>query len=76
MAAIFLMVKFVPFWAVPLALVVGDVGWHLHKRRNRLEYVCYIAALCLISLAGIWLYYRGDVNSDKWLKSLYRLAAL
>lgn len=59
-----------PYWALPIILILGEVGIFFKRKGSRVEYYFWISA-SILSLGVIaWLIFRGDVNSDKWVTHL------
>ena len=69
MSFIFSMVRFFPYWALPIVLVLGETALFA-KRRNRtkLMYGCIAFVLIFVLVIVAWFFFRGDLHSDDWVK--------
>lgn len=70
MYLLFALLRFYPYWALPLALVIGEIGVHLRRRKSPLQKYCWAWVGILGFTTILWFAFRGDVNSDKWVKAL------
>jgi hypothetical protein len=68
---LFSVVRFFPYWGLPVVLVLAETTMFA-KRRNRrkLMYGCLFFTLVFISAIGFWFFFRGDLNSNEWVKGL------
>lgn len=67
-SALFL-IRFFPFWAVPLALVFFEVGVYHYNRRVRHYFVpFFLAAFIMVVLAIIWIAFEGYWRAGPFLK--------
>lgn len=75
MSLIHALVRLFPYWAFPMALVFGEVAWTLRKKRASFSWqlFCWGAALVLVGLTVAWFAYRGDLYSDKWVRSVFSM---
>jgi hypothetical protein len=67
---IFSLIRFFPYWALPLVLMGFETGVY-YKRRNRKksQFICWgVSGVLMVSIC-IWFLYRGDVHSDRWVQS-------
>lgn len=73
MHQIFLLARVYPYWAIPLALVLGQLGIFFRRRKSRFQYTFWmlIAILMISSLA--WLVMRGDRNADEWVRWFFQV---
>ena len=54
------LIRFFPFWGVPLALVIFELGVYHFNRRTRHFYVpCFLLALFLVIISILWIVYEG-----------------
>ena len=67
---LFFTLRFFPYWALPLVLVLWETGVY-YKRRNigRGKLICWGVDFLLIVAICSWFFFRGDVHSDDWVKS-------
>ena len=70
MHLLFALMRFYPFWALPLALVLGEIAWHFHRRRKGIQYSFWAGALFFFCTTLAWFILRGDLHSDAWVKAL------
>ena len=69
MRFVFLAVRVYPFWAIPMAAIF----WQLARLFRRREYGWhgwfYGITLFFLLTAAVWVWFRGDLNSDRWVQS-------
>lgn len=70
MHLVYLLLRTYPYWAVPVALVFGQLGMHFARRGSLLKFLFWGISLCLVVGAGVWIGFRGDLHSDEWIRSL------
>jgi hypothetical protein len=70
MHLVFLAARIFPFWALAFVLVLGELGRFFRRRGANYQYHCFGAATALLILIGAWFYFRGDKNSDEWVRTL------
>lgn len=70
---VFLAARVFPFWAVPLAIVLADVGRHFRRRRDKRQFLFFGLAGSFIILTLLWAIFRGDKNSEEWVRLLLRI---
>ncbi|MCM2322176.1 MAG: hypothetical protein NDJ90_02835 [Oligoflexia bacterium] len=71
MHALFLLARTFPWWAVPMALVVGQLTVFFWRRRSPMRFFFGGATLTLLFSAALWIIYRGDLHSDRWVRNLF-----
>ena len=60
--------RFYPFWALPLAFLVGEIAWFYHRKKRRIQYLFWVISF-LVGISGIiWVVFRGDRFSDQWIQ--------
>lgn len=70
MYTILFLVRFLPFWAVPAALVCFEIGMYHFNRRQRLGYVPFFGtAFFLVISCIIWLVFEGYWRAGPWVKA-------
>jgi energy-coupling factor transporter transmembrane protein EcfT len=70
MHALFSMVRFYPYWALPVAIIAAETGFYFRRREKPVRFYFFaFSALLVLGLAG-WFFFRGDVNSDAWVRAL------
>jgi hypothetical protein len=70
MHTLFVLAKVYPYWAIPLALVVGELGIFFRRRRSKKQRICWAGVGILLLGLILWFYFRGDLNSDRWIQSI------
>jgi hypothetical protein len=70
MHSIFTLARFYPFWALPLALVLAELGRHFRRKNSPLYGPFWAIAGFLVVGTVAWIFFRGDVNSDQWIKTV------
>ncbi len=61
------LVRFFPYWAVPLAIVLVDLGIYFRrKKKPSYRWVLFLSAV-LVILSLVWVITRGDRNADRWV---------
>jgi len=67
----FMLARTFPFWSVPLIVIFLQVGLFFKRRREWMQYICwFLGTLFIIALAA-WFFFRGDLNSEMWIRTLY-----
>lgn len=59
-----------PFFAVPLALALCQFALFFRRKGRKVFKVYFGIAGLLVLLSLLWIVFRGDVNSDKWIRAL------
>jgi hypothetical protein len=68
MAIIYKIVRFFPFWALPLCLVLFDLGVFYRRKHSPAQRFFWFMVVLLVLLSLLWFVFRGDLNSEKWVK--------
>lgn len=64
-------VRFFPFWAVPLALVLFEMGVYFYNRRERLFFMMFFTLSALsVVLSILWLVFEGYWRAGPFIKEL------
>jgi hypothetical protein len=72
MHSIFALVRFFPYWAIPVILVLVETAlFAKRRRRTGLMIACLTFAVLFVLTVGVWFYYRGDVHSDHWVREVF-----
>lgn len=63
------LVRYFPFWAIPLALVMFEVGTYHHNRRERIPTVFFFG-LCgsMVITSILWLIFEGYWRAGPFIK--------
>ncbi|MGZ3689001.1 MAG: hypothetical protein ACXVBW_11910, partial [Bdellovibrionota bacterium] len=69
MHTIFMMARFYPYWALPLAVLVGDIGLYFRRKKNDIQWALWSLAGFLVLGIIVWVAFRGDLNSDQWVRT-------
>ena len=64
---LYALLRYFPFVAVPSAVCFGEVGRYFRRRRKRAQYFYWAVAALLLLSTVLWFFFRGDINSDKWI---------
>ena len=68
---LFAMVRFFPYWALPIALVLLETGVYFKRwKRWKPQFLCWGIAVVFLLAIGTWFFYRGDMNSDQWVRMM------
>ncbi|MCM2277282.1 MAG: hypothetical protein NDJ89_04345 [Oligoflexia bacterium] len=67
---VFLLARTFPWWAVPMALVFGQLTVFFWRRRSPLRFPAAMVSVGLVVGAVLWIVYRGDLHSDRWVRAL------
>ena len=65
-----LMLKTFPFWAVPLAFILFEVGFFYKRRKSEARVVFFGASGFLVVLALTWVVMRGDLHAEAWVRAM------
>ena len=74
---ILFLVRFFPFWAIPLALVMFEIGVYHYNRRQRLPVVISFSFAGLLAVASIlWVVFEGYWKAGPVAKHFFDLLVL
>jgi putative effector of murein hydrolase len=76
MEYVFLMARLFPYWMIPLSISIFEVGLNLKRRKNRFFLLPWSTCVMMILLVILWIFFRGDLNSDTWVKEIFGLNSL
>ena len=66
------LVRFFPFWAVPLALVFFELGIYHFNRRERSMFVTFFASSgFFVILSILWIVFEGYWRAGPFVKRLF-----
>jgi len=65
----FTLARFYPYWALPVILVVIELGIFFRRRASSLQWGVFTLAGILLFMVLLWFGFRGDIHSDAWIKS-------
>lgn len=71
MHQIFFLARIFPYWALPLCLVLGQLAALSRRRRYRSRYPLALAMALLIASCAAWIFFRGDLYSDDWVRAIF-----
>ena len=67
----YMAIQYLPFWSIPIALSIGEVGWHFRRKGEVLKLAaCWLVSLAIISVTIFWVLNHGDRDSARWLQRL------
>jgi drug/metabolite transporter (DMT)-like permease len=67
---VYLAVRIFPYWALPLAVVIFQLGTFYHRRRNKLRWACGAAIGFLGLMTLLWFIFGGYMHSDQWVRTV------
>ena len=70
MHAIYFIARLYPFIVIPLVVIFIELGFFLRRQRSSVQHVCWLLSLFCVSSAVLWIVFRGDLNSDQWVRAL------
>jgi hypothetical protein len=68
MHLIFTALRIYPWWALALAFILAEFAWYLRRKKLKAQFYCMAASTFLILTSILWFIFRGDKNSDIWLR--------
>jgi hypothetical protein len=69
MSAYFAILRYFPYWAIPLVLVAGETALFARRKgRRSLMISCLLFALFTVVAIFAWFYFRGDLHSNDWVR--------
>lgn len=71
MHLVYLLVRTYPYWAVPIAIVFGQLAIHYMRQLNPIRFLFWMITAALVFLAFAWIFFRGDLHSDEWVRSFF-----
>jgi NADH:ubiquinone oxidoreductase subunit 4 (subunit M) len=69
----FMAARFYPYWAIPCFVIIAQFGVHYRRRASSLQYLFWGITGLMILCTIVWLIYRGDLNSDEWVRSMNQI---
>lgn len=73
MRVIFLLFRTYPLWGVTLALVFMQLAVFFTRRRSKTRFFFWGASIFLLLGVVAWIFFRGDLHSDTWVRTLFSL---
>lgn len=71
MHTLFALSRFYPYWAFPLAILFAELGWYFRRKKSGGQYYCWALVSVLAVTTIMWIGFRGDMNSDLWVRSFF-----
>jgi hypothetical protein len=69
MSAYFAILRYFPYWAIPLVLVACETALFARRKgRRSLMISCLLFAVFTLAAVGAWFYFRGDLHSNDWIR--------
>jgi hypothetical protein len=63
------LVRYFPFWAIPVALVAFELGiYHFNRRERTMYNICFITSLVLTGLSIAWIVFEGYWTAAPFVK--------
>jgi hypothetical protein len=66
----FTFARIYPAWAVPTAFIFFELGIYYRRKASKLQYYLWGITAIQILLLLVWLIFRGDINSDLWVRAV------
>jgi len=73
MHVIYALMRFYPFWALPVGLVLFELAFFFRRKNQKKQFFCFLTTLLLCVSALFWIILRGDLNSDAWVRSFFSI---
>ena len=73
MNAIYLIIKILPFWSIPITLIFIQLGIFFHRKDSNLKYLCFFGSFILIIITTLWLMFCDDMHSNECIKMIFSL---
>lgn len=70
MHSLFVLLRFYPYWALPAAFVIVELGMHYRRRKQKTQWVVFGISGVLSLTSLLWIVFRGDLHSDRWVRIL------
>jgi hypothetical protein len=72
MSAYFAILRYFPYWAIPLVLVAFETALFARRKgRRALMVSCLFFALFAVTAVVAWFYFRGDLHSNDWVRETF-----
>ena len=71
MHTVYALVRLLPYWAFPLALICGELGWVYHRKGRKIQWLFWTLCLFLAISLILWFVYGGYLHSDKWVREFF-----
>ncbi|OFZ69491.1 MAG: hypothetical protein A3K03_00760 [Bdellovibrionales bacterium RIFOXYD1_FULL_44_7] len=65
----FSLVRFFPYWGLPVMIVCAELAWYYHRKRDSTQYIFWGFAAVITVLIVCWIGFRGDLYSDQWVRA-------
>lgn len=63
------LLRYYPFWALPLAFVMVEVALSFRRKKKTSQHYFWVIAGILVISSIAWLAFRGDKKSDRWVEN-------
>lgn len=71
MRAVYLIARLYPYWALPVAFLIAEMGRHFRRKGQDYQYYCWFWSGFLVFLIFLWIGFRGDLHSDDWVRAVF-----
>ena len=71
MHLIFTLARLFPYWGLAVVLLSGQLGVFFRRKGSVLQWYCWANAGFYGFMILLWLVFRGDMNSDAWIKGFF-----
>jgi hypothetical protein len=73
MHSVYFLIRIYPYWVIPFCILFGQLGIHFRRRHRPVQWFYWGMVVCCLLSSGAWIYLRGDLNSDKWVRTVLEL---
>jgi ABC-type polysaccharide transport system permease subunit len=70
MSILYLVIKLYPLFGLSMAILCIDLTRTYRRRLNSIWVGFAIFAVLFIASVILWVFFRGDLNSEKWIRAL------
>jgi hypothetical protein len=71
MRYLFAFLRYYPLFAIPLAGVLAELAFFLKRKGAKSHILYWLLTFFLVSTSIAWIVFRGDTESDRWLKKIF-----
>jgi hypothetical protein len=70
MHLIFTFARIFPALAIPSVAIFIELGIYYRRKASKMQYYMFGFAGTTVFLVLMWLFFRGDVHSDQWIRTV------
>jgi len=71
MTLVHTLLRLYPFWAVPIGMMLVEVGTFLRRRKTKGSILSWSMAGFFVVTSLLWVGFKGYRYSDEWLRQLF-----